>query len=1116
MQLAVDFFTCISRRRHSPLARYLFPFLAIALVLCVQFAVSSIVPKERDFPYALFYLIAIGAVAWLAGYVPGAMTCLLTMVAVPWAANPNFRLTSLDLTRLTLLTGVSLLVSGVAHAQRRLRESLRAANERLDQRVQSRTEDLSRAVASLESEVAQRKKTEEALRESEQRVDAALDAAGIGRWDIDLTTGGVTRSLRHDQIFGYDQLLPEWNRRSFVEHVVPEDRPVVKESFRAALHSRDAFEFDCRIQRRDGKVRWVWGRGKVLRDGAGTPVSILGSIRDTTDHKHAEEAARVSQERTRAIISGALDGVIVMDHEGCILEFNPAAEGIFGCSSDSVVGRALAHVIIPPRFREQHRRGLVHYLASGEGSILGQRMEVVGIRADGTEFPLELNIARMPGGGPPMFTGFLRDITESKQAGLALRESQERYQALAESLPHLVWTSNPEGECDYLSRQWAEYTGRPTEEQLGYAWAENIHPEERERALTAWAEAIARGNQFDLEFRLRRADGVYRWFHTRAVPLRHAEGHIVKWFGSNTDFEDYKYAEQRLQTQLGRMSLLDHITRAIGERQDLQGVFQAVIGVLEESMPIDFGCICLYEPVAQMLTVTCVGARSGALAMELALTEKGHIDIDQNGLARCVRGELVYEPEISQSEYPFPQRLARGGLGSFVAAPVEVESGIFGILVAARKQPNSFSSGDCEFLRQLSGHVALAARQAQIHNALQQAYDDLRLTQQAVMQRERLSALGQMASGIAHDINNALSPAALYTESLLETEPGLSAPGREYLRIIQLAIDDVGHTVGRMREFYRKPESQLICMPVNLNQLVQQVLDLTRSRWNDMPQQQGILIQMLTELAPALPTIAGIESEIREALVNLIFNAVDAMPNGGSLTLRTKASPVKSTSIPYLHLEVEDTGLGMDEETRRRCLEPFFTTKKERGTGLGLAMVFGVAQRHDAAIEIDSAIGKGTIVRLIFPIPNATPHTVQPAYLPKPLSQLRILVVDDDPLIIKSLRDILETDGHAVITANGGQEGIDVFRAAQDEQRFAVVITDLGMPRVDGRKVASAVKAACPSTPVIMLTGWGQRLVAEDDVPPHVDRVLNKPPKLRELRTILAELAANVSPNGCP
>jgi len=240
---------------------------------------------------------------------------------------------------------------------------------------------------------------------------------------------------------------------------------------------------------------------------------------------------------------------------------------------------------------------------------------------------------------------------------------------------------------------------------------------------------------------------------------------------------------------------------------------------------------------------------------------------------------------------------------------------------------------------------------------------------------------------------------------------------------------------------------------------------------------------------------------------------VDAMPEGGTLTIRTRT--FEDAGTRHVDVEVADNGVGMSEETRRHCLEPFFTTKGERGTGLGLAMVYGVTRRHNADIEMESAVGRGTTVRLRFAVAvstSAEAKEVHPQAMPP---RLRILSVDDDPLLIKSLRDALEADGHAVVTANGGQEGIDAFRRAEErDEHFAVVITDLGMPYVDGRKVASAIKNDSPSTPVILLTGWGQRLVAEGDIPPCVDRVLNKPPKLKELRAALAELAGSAASGG--
>jgi len=250
-------------------------------------------------------------------------------------------------------------------------------------------------------------------------------------------------------------------------------------------------------------------------------------------------------------------------------------------------------------------------------------------------------------------------------------------------------------------------------------------------------------------------------------------------------------------------------------------------------------------------------------------------------------------------------------------------------------------------------------------------------------------------------------------------------------------------------------------------------------------------------------------------LTNLVFNAVDALPTGGSLVLRTRVDPADTAGNPgRVVVEVSDNGIGMDEETRRRCIEPFYTTKGERGTGLGLALVYGMIQRHSADFEIDSTPGAGTIVRLAFAEVDTMPTAdVCVATSPTSISPLAVLIVDDDPLLIKSLRDILESDGHRVTAATGGQAGIDAFIAADDSGRaFDTVITDLGMPYVDGRKVSAAIKARSPDTPVILLTGWGKRLLADNDIPPYVDRVLSKPPRLAELRGALAELGVGDLP----
>jgi PAS domain S-box-containing protein len=858
------------------------------------------------------------------------------------------------------------------------------------------------------------------------------------------------------------------------------------------------------LRHKNGRWRPIADSGAPVRNEDGDIDGVVLVFRDQTAEREAGRELRRSRGLLQAMSDRTPAVTYVKDLEGRYLFVNQSFLDLFHVTREDILGHTDIDLFGPEiaeRFRSMDRRVV-------EANVALTDEEVVPLDT-GEHTYLSVKCPLWDEAGKPYAVfGVSTDITDRKRIDDALLESRRHYQALAESLPHLVWTCRADGYCDYLNRQWVQYTGRPAEQQLGSGWADAIHPGDRARVEQEWGLAVERGHTYDEEFRLRRHDGTYRWFRTRGVPLHDASGALVKWFGSNTDVEDYKQSEQRLRAQLDRLDLLDRLTRAIGERQDLHGVLQVVVTSLEDHQPLDYCCVCLYDTVERVLTVECVGERGQALARELGLSEKATIRVDVNGLAKCIRGQLVYEPDIDGAPTAFSQILSRGGMRSFVAAPLVVESSVFGVLIAARRVADGFSSADCEFLRQLSEHVALAAHQAQLHTALQRAYDDLHQTQQAVMQQERLKALGQMASGIAHDINNAISPVALYTESLLETEPGLSVRARDYLETIQRANEDVASTVARMREFYRPREAELVLSPVNLNDVAQDVIGLTRARWSDMPQERGVVIELDTSLTANNPVVPGVESELREALTNLVFNAVDAMPEGGTLSLRTRRTSDDSrTEAPdRVYIEVSDSGVGMDAETQRRCLEPFFTTKGERGTGLGLATVYGSVQRHNAEIYILSAPGRGTTVQLVFAASREDAVPKEPTRRQSLPSQ-RILVVDDDPLLLKSLRDTLATDGHTVSTATGGLAGLEAFSSAREaETPFDLVITDLGMPYVDGRQVASGIKELSPSTPVILLTGWGQRLMDDGELPAHVDRVLNKPPKLAELRTALAVL----------
>jgi signal transduction histidine kinase/ActR/RegA family two-component response regulator len=552
-----------------------------------------------------------------------------------------------------------------------------------------------------------------------------------------------------------------------------------------------------------------------------------------------------------------------------------------------------------------------------------------------------------------------------------------------------------------------------------------------------------------------------------------------------------------LQQQLNRISLLNQITFAVVERQDSESIVMVVLQQLEQYLPLDYSSAYWFEAVTKTLKVMARGPKAWNLVEQFQL--QPDMPITDTPFEKCVEGEIVYLPDISKISAPVTKQIAQVENFSCLALPLFLDGKMFGLLVFMRRQLDGFSEAERDFMRNLSTHVALAIRQAQLYEDLQKAYNELHQTQQAIMQQERLKALGQMASGIAHDINNALSPVVGFAELIALTEPNMAEDTKKYLHYIKTAGQDITHIVAGLREFYRMRDENEALVALDLNRLAEEAVDMTRPRWRDLPQRRSIMIEVQKDFAPKLPEVVGIESEIREALTNLIINAVDALPTGGIVTVRTQATAAN------VILEVTDTGIGMDEQTRKRCLEPFFSTKGRRGTGLGLAMVYGIMERHEGKIEIDSELGKGTTMRLVFParkMDSSPSVAAEKEIIPGPF---RILCIDDEPAIRELIYEMLNHDGHQVEVTDGGKSGVSAFRAARDQGTpFDIVITDLGMPYMDGREVANVLKIEAPATPVVMLTGWGAFMQGEHSA--QIDRIMSKPPSIREIRTMLREV----------
>jgi signal transduction histidine kinase/CheY-like chemotaxis protein len=403
------------------------------------------------------------------------------------------------------------------------------------------------------------------------------------------------------------------------------------------------------------------------------------------------------------------------------------------------------------------------------------------------------------------------------------------------------------------------------------------------------------------------------------------------------------------------------------------------------------------------------------------------------------------------------------------------------------------------YLKNVEGS-AEKAEQARLHvDELSRYIEEQERIREQFGQIEKMSALGQLASGVAHDFNNTLAGILGRAELLLrratdpETKRGLNL-------IIQAAADG-GNTVKRIQDFARQRRDHDF-LPVAVDQLLIDVNEITRPRWKDRAQASNIHINLNLQI-DTNASIMGDASELREVLVNMVFNAVDAMPAGGRLAL--SAAEVDGA----IEIAVSDTGVGMIPEVRSRIFDPFFTTKGKAGMGLGLAVCYGIVQRHQGSVEVKSELGKGTVFRIRLPISEAKPTTTAPAETPARLTLVqtsnspRILVVDDEQHVRELLADVLESEGYEVTLAQNGIEALRLF----GQQNFEAVFTDVGMPGMSGWELARAIREQDSKIPLAVITGWGEAVGSTDQEEAKVDWVVTKPFSITRIAEILMEIS---------
>jgi PAS domain S-box-containing protein len=661
------------------------------------------------------------------------------------------------------------------------------------------------------------------------------------------------------------------------------------------------------------------------------------------------------------------------------------------------------------------------------------------------------------------------ETTNTVVAQRAVHESEMRFRNMADHSPVMMWVTEATGYCTYLNRRWYEYTGQRPKAGEGLGWLDAVHPEDRDLAKRAFVSANQEQQDYRVDFRLRRNDGVYRWVIDAAAARFADNGEFLGYVGSVLDIDDRREIEDKLR-----------------EREQRLGLVQAAAGIGSfDNLVGGDGALCspeymsLYGLPAEHSTVT--------YQQWLELVHP----LDRQRVEEETRA-AVADPDCMRLNQEFRVQRADSGEVRWISSRTELQRDEDGL-----------------FTRSLGAQWDITERHV-AQEALQQANDtlesrvaerttELRVAHEALAQSQKMEALGQLTGGIAHDFNNLLTPivGALDVVRRKTEDPRL-------IRLIggaEASAERARTLIARLLSFSRK--QRLESRDVSIDRLLVGTMDLLK-------QTLGPSIKVELEAATNLQARVD-PNQLELALLNLAVNARDAMPNGGTLTIAAKREQVvaphhaKLTPGEYICISVQDQGTGMSPETIKMAVEPFYSTKElGKGTGLGLSMVHGLAAQSGGGLHLESALGEGTRIDLWLPataegveLEEASSSDVEV----DAVTPLRILLVDDEDLVRAATADMLTDVGHEVRQAHSGREALAILDSGE---QYDLLLTDYAMPLMSGAALIREVERIAPSMPALLVTGYAS---AATDVPLAVPRI-EKPFRAAELISRIQEVTS--------